>query len=219
MTLQDLEAQFLAFLDEAHRLKVKYAPQIPILVGLETEFVTDLDLSHLETILALQKDRIDYVVGSVHHVNEIPIDFDEPTFQKALISFERETDQQAQESLLCQYFEAQMELLRRIKPDIIGHIDLCRLYTPDIQLSAFPKVWELLERNIIYAVEYGALFEINAAAFRKNWDTAYPGPDVLGVRFFTLLESLLLQGYSSSFLNMVVDLFCRMIAMGLMLSV
>jgi len=34
-------------------------------------------------------------------------------------------------------------------------------------------------KNVLYAIEYGALFEVNAAAFRKGWDAAYPGQDVI----------------------------------------
>lgn len=38
----------------------------------------------------------------------------------------------------------------------------------------------------MYAISYGALFEINAAAFRKKWDTAYPGVDIAEVSFMSL---------------------------------
>jgi len=123
---------------------------------------------------------IQHVVGSVHHVNAIPIDFDEPTYHKALASFAEEGDSEHDrlERFLVAYFDAQYELLQRFKPEIIGHFDLCRLYTPDVKFADYLTVWEKIERNIEYAVSYGALFEMNAAAFRKKWDTAYPGADV-----------------------------------------
>ncbi|ORZ36257.1 polymerase/histidinol phosphatase-like protein [Catenaria anguillulae PL171] len=40
MSVADLESQFSAFLAEARRLQVKYASQIDLIVGCETEFVT-----------------------------------------------------------------------------------------------------------------------------------------------------------------------------------
>ena len=42
-------------------------------------------------------------------------------------------------------------------------------------------VWDKVERNIRYAIGYGALFEANAAAIRKGWTTSYPSREVLRV--------------------------------------
>ncbi|KAL0578557.1 hypothetical protein V5O48_003458 [Marasmius crinis-equi] len=171
--------QFDGFIEEAHRLKSAYASQITLLVGLETEFITPLDLDRLKELLVRYGRRVEYLVGSVHHAGGTPIDFDLPTFEKALRSHEGNTEEEKTENFLCSYFEAQYTLLERFKPEIVGHVDLCRLYNPTLQLSAFTRAWGLLERNIKYVVGYGGLFEVNAAAFRKKWSTAYPGEDVL----------------------------------------
>ncbi|KAK1230313.1 hypothetical protein PQX77_006606 [Marasmius sp. AFHP31] len=37
-------------------------------------------------------------------------------------------------------------------------------------------------KEIEYVVEYGRLFEVNAAAFRKKWETAYPREEVLQLK-------------------------------------
>ena len=79
------------------------------------------------------------------------------------------------------YIDAQYSLITRFRPEIIGHFDLCRLYRPNLDFRKLPDVLEKIKRNISYACNYGALFEINAAAFRKGWDTAYPGKDVIEV--------------------------------------
>ncbi|KAJ7628889.1 Polymerase/histidinol phosphatase-like protein [Roridomyces roridus] len=179
LTLQDLLSQFDDFLAEAHRLKQAYASQIKLLVGLETENITPLDLDQLQGLLERHQGRVDYLVGSVHHVNGIPIDFDLLTFRKAVESMDSTTDKDS--AFLSAYFDAQYELLRRFQPEIVGHFDLCRLYNPDLELAKYPEVWERVERNILFAVGYGALFEINASALRKGWSTPYPGHDVLEV--------------------------------------
>jgi histidinol-phosphatase (PHP family) len=182
MEVDALAKQFENFLDEAHRLKSKYASQIALLVGLETEYIHDGDLDQLDSLLERHSPRIEYLVGSVHHVYGIPIDFDLPTFHKALYSGEtRMTEHGAQERLLVGYFDAQYRLLERFRPEIIGHLDLCRLYNPELRFADYPVAYEKMERNVRYAVEYGALFEINAAALKKNWETAYPGRDVVEV--------------------------------------
>ncbi|KAG8734816.1 histidinolphosphatase [Ceratobasidium sp. 414] len=179
----DLARLFDRYVQEAQRLKVAYADQITLLVGLETDFITAYDLDQLEQLLARHAGKIEYVVGSVHHCNGIPIDFDKPTLEKAVASFAEspgsiayDTPTPSQASYLNAYFDAQLQLMERIHPEVVGHFDLCRLYTPDLSLQ---DVWPRIERNVRYAIEYGAAFELNAAAFRKGWDSAYPGREIV----------------------------------------
>ncbi|KAF8963540.1 Polymerase/histidinol phosphatase-like protein [Flammula alnicola] len=180
-SLDALSNQFNKFLVEAHRLKSLYASQITLLIGLETEYITDLDLVRLENLLEALGGRVEYIVGSIHHVNGIPIDFDLPTYQRALASFTVEREEDRQEAFLSAYLDAQYDLIRRFKPEIVGHFDLCRLYTPSLRFGDYPAIYEKVKRNVQFAVNYGALFEINAAAFRKKWNTAYPAEDVVEI--------------------------------------
>jgi histidinol-phosphatase (PHP family) len=178
LTPEDLFETFSSYVTEAVRLKKAYASQISLLVGLETEFITALDLDRLSLLLESHPDSFDYVVGSVHHVAEVPIDFDPVTFTRAL-----EKCNGGLPTLASAYLDHQFAILEKFEPEIVGHFDLCRLYHPDWDLRADPEVWGKVERNVRYAIGYGALFEVNAAAFRKGWQTAYPGPEVLDVRF------------------------------------
>ncbi|KAJ7058490.1 Polymerase/histidinol phosphatase-like protein [Mycena amicta] len=162
MTLDDLASQL-------------YSPQIRLLVGLETEYITPIDLDGVEKLLQRHPGRIEYIVGSVHHVNGTPIDFDEATFRQA------EAEAGSTNAFLVAYFEGQYEMLRRLHPEVVGHFDLCRLYTPSLRFADFPDAFALAKRNILYAIQYGALFEVNAAALRKHWETPYPGLDILEV--------------------------------------
>lgn len=180
--------QFEDFLNEAHRLKILYANQIKIVIGLETEFITGQDLEDLEVLLKRHSNRVEYLVGSIHHVNGIPIDFDFLTYQKAVESFGPHGSTTSLESFLLAYFDSQFELLQRFRPEVVGHFDLCRLYTPKLRFSDYPSVWQKVERNIAYIVGYGGLFEINAAAFRKKWDTPYPGTDVIQVGYHLIIS-------------------------------
>ncbi|CCO34778.1 putative ABC transporter ATP-binding protein/permease C9B6,09c [Rhizoctonia solani AG-1 IB] len=153
ITPSDLLRTFDEFILEAHRLKALYSTQITLLVGLETDYITDNDLDQLEILIARHGDRIEYVVGSVHHCNGIPIDFDKPTFERAVASFadssaieiDDSNPGQAQIAFLNEYLDAQLRLMQRISPEVIGHFDLCRLYTPNL---SFESVWQKVERNI-----------------------------------------------------------------------
>jgi len=192
LTIADLAAMFDAFLDEAIHLRGVYADQVELLVGVETEHIFEGDLDLLKAILERNKERIDFVVGSVHHANEYPIDFSLETFEEALgalcpaqsapgdgnlgPSDARKTSITA---LFVSYFQAQRRLLEAFQPALVAHFDLPRLFIPSTQLSSHPEAHALALDNIKYAVSYGALFELSAAPFRKGWETGYPGDEVV----------------------------------------
>ena len=223
---------FQAFLIEAQRLREAYQHQINILIGLETEFITPLDLTRTSALI-LDHPEIDYLVGSVHHVNGTPIDLDRPTWLQAVQNAERSEmgsttnpspsgrpisaqshfdalgsrqdsnpDLNLLRPFLLAYFDAQYKVITTDQPEVIGHIDLCLLYTPDISLSSseLGEVWEKVERNVRYVVDYGGLFEANAAAIRKGWTTSYPSPDVMKVKLDPI-ESCSPQSLTTFFLS------------------
>lgn len=187
---------------------------IELLIGLETDFITSLDLDGLDSLLSKHKSRIDYIVGSIHHVNELPIDLDRATFQQALASFGDGTEEEQWTRLAASYFDAQLTLMERFRPEIIGHFDLCRLYKPTF---SFKSVWAKVERNVRFAIGYGALFECNAAAFRKGWETAYPGEDVAKVCQFLGGVNILTSFLSSISWNKADASCCLMTLMDPML--
>ncbi|WVF70889.1 hypothetical protein IAT40_005684 [Kwoniella sp. CBS 6097] len=207
LTPSDLSATYESFLTLASSLRIKYASQISLLLSIETDYITPLDLSNLSSILS-KHHEIDYVVGSVHHVNGISIDFDRPTWLRSVDACSRgetgrtmdpgppptleksdptnpnlSTDFVPPEAMLQpfleKYFDAQYELIESHQPEVLGHIDLCLLWTPDVSLARMEKVWEKIERNVRAVIAYGGLFEANAAAIRKGWGTSYPSRDIL----------------------------------------
>lgn len=159
-------------------------------------------MSELSKLLKAHEE-IDYVVGSVHHVSGVSIDFDRPNYLRALadccsptatmtrnvsgelvmaeaVNEVKEPETMADiEDFVGRYLDAQYEMITTQQPEVIGHFDLCMLFTPQISLKDSETVWEKVERNVDAAVGYGALFEANAAAFRKGWQSSYPAPDVL----------------------------------------
>ncbi|KAK0555146.1 hypothetical protein OC846_001827 [Tilletia horrida] len=203
-----LEHRFWSYLDHARRIQREHdqssdSSTMDILVGCETENIdgkgNHLDYlvnlfhpstSHVATIPPDQigAGKVDYLVGSLHHVHSVPIDFDPETFQRALTSVSSASkEQDRHDALMLAYLDAQLVLMERLRPEVIGHFDLCRLYRPKAAMRPnsaeatgnLQSIWDKVERNVRYAVSYGALFEINASSFRKGWDTAYPGRDVL----------------------------------------
>lgn len=207
LTPEGLNDQFQAYLKKARTLQKQYAnapKPMHILVGCETEnIVSPQSVDYLYQVLSADGESesqlpppavglgiVDYMVGSVHHAHGIPIDFDVPTFERALAhttSASMPTNDPAPyAALLSNYLDAQHEVMDRLRPEIIGHFDLYRLFTPKapwLPSATTPSgaaLYAKLERNIRFAASYGALFEANSAAFRKGWDgETYPGKEIL----------------------------------------
>lgn len=167
-----LVEMFAGYHAHARHLQEKYATQITIHVGLESEFIRDVDLLILELLIA--KYPIDFMVGSVHHVHGVPIDFDKAKWLDARATC---TDD---ESFYGTYFDHQLQVLQKFQPLVVGHFDVILLFAPEeTDLLSFDSVREKIKRNISLVAQYGGMFELNSAAFRKGWKTAYPKPNIL----------------------------------------
>eukprot|EP00842_Homolaphlyctis_polyrhiza_P001362 jgi/Hompol1/2226/HPOL_005919-RA len=189
----DTVSTFDQFIAHARHLQQKYSSKIKLLVGMETENIHSQTLSEINSIC--QRLRPDYLVGSVHHIRELPLDFDEEGFARIEALFSIEATGSADESRTIgtelafqSYFDSQYELLRTIKPMVVGHFDLVRIFRPDFPLSE--AVWKRIERNVAEIVEQGAIVEINSQGWRKRLPNAYPQQSILqkfmkgkGVRF------------------------------------
>lgn len=195
ITLEGLSDRFEKYLEHATAIQKREQEEgkIKILIGLEVE---GIDEAHIQAV-EKYRSRINMCVGSVHFVKGIPIDFDESNWRNA-----REACGGTTRALYREYFELQYKVLTLLKPEVIGHFDLIRLFKvededpttgkpiAEVNLqSDWLEVWELILRNIEFVVSYGGLFELNSAAIRKGWDLPYPRSDIgllikkLGGRF------------------------------------
>ncbi|KAK1244561.1 hypothetical protein MKX07_003360 [Trichoderma sp. CBMAI-0711] len=172
-SLQTLPKLHSSYLLEARRLQRKYAPQIHILIAFEAEFIRPSYTSHVHTLFN-SSSLIDYFIGSVHHVHGIPIDYDKPTYSAALAAT---TSKHSEEQLFEDYYDLQFDMLKALKPRIVGHFDLIRLMSedPGRDPRLWTGVWERICRNLEFAMEIGAWLECNTAALRKGLDEPYPG--------------------------------------------
>ena len=164
------------FYVEATRLREKYASQIDILIGFEAEWIRPNSLRLFLELL--NKHDFDLFVGSVHHVHTIAIDFDKPTNHEA-----RKVAGGTDERLFEDYFDAQYDMLQQLKPPVVGHFDLIRLYSdePDHSMRELDGVWNKVKRNLGFIAGYGGLLELNSAALRKGMAQPYPATDICQV--------------------------------------
>jgi histidinol-phosphatase (PHP family) len=69
MIPKDTTVAFDNFVKEASRLRQKYQDQICLLLGMETEWIHSQTAKEIEDVG--KRYELDYVVGSLHHVNFI----------------------------------------------------------------------------------------------------------------------------------------------------
>ncbi|KAI7900302.1 Polymerase/histidinol phosphatase-like protein [Cokeromyces recurvatus] len=170
-TPETLATAFHSFQTEARRLQDKYKDQINILMGAEIEFINSDYSQRIKEIRETYK--LDYVVGSLHHVNSIPIDYSPELYHKALGDGDMK-------SFYIRYFDEQFAMLQAVQPEIVGHFDLIRIFADkDDTTIVDPKVWKCVVRNLDYVIAYGGLFEINSRAWKKGLHDAYPQRNII----------------------------------------
>lgn len=182
-SITNLRDNFERYIAHARKIQKREnsAQQIQILVGFEVE---GIDLEHIEYAQQI-KATTDMCIGSVHYVHGIPIDFDQKLWINA-----RNVSGGTTRQLYKDYFDLQYKVIS-LRPDVIGHFDLIRLFEVDeidsttgkmlsqVNLEQdWPDVWKLIQRNIKFVVSYGGLFELNSSAIRKGWSTPYPREDI-----------------------------------------
>lgn len=181
LSVEDLMATFERFIVDARNFQKKVntdkSNNTTLLVGFESEGGINDD--HLQMCLKFkERFAVDLVVGSVHHVDGIPIDFDASEWNRALDVIGSGDVVQ----LYAKYFETVYIMIKTLKPEIVAHFDLIRLFTPlELEipdLCEHKDIWNWIEKSVDLIVEMDLLVELNSSAIRKGWPTPYPKPDV-----------------------------------------
>ncbi len=168
-----------AYLLEAVRLQEKYASQVHILVGFEGEWLRPGYGPLVERLAA--HPAVDYFVGSLHHVRGVPIDYDAAHYRRALDAGGAGA---TEEAMYERYYDEQLEMLRALRPRVVGHFDLVRLLSsdPGRDVRAWPGVWARVTRNLAFVAAYGGWLECNSSALRKGLAEPYPCRVIAEVR-------------------------------------
>ncbi|KAI0478620.1 histidinol-phosphatase [Xylariaceae sp. FL0804] len=83
-SLAALAPRHEAYLAEARRLQRRYADRIHLLIGFEGEWHRAAYGAHVRALAA--HPAVDYFIGSLHHVNNVPIDYDAAHYRRAIES-------------------------------------------------------------------------------------------------------------------------------------
>jgi histidinol-phosphatase (PHP family) len=168
---------FDAYYPEALRLREKYASQIDILIGFESEWIRPESHAIIKDLL--NRYKFDFFVGSIHHTHTKPIDYDHDMYYEA-----RQISGGSDEDVFAAFFDEQYDMLKTLTPPLVGHFDLIRLKSddPERSWSTMPKVWEKIVRNLDFVASYGGILELNSSAIRKGMSEPYPKAEICQVR-------------------------------------
>jgi histidinol-phosphatase (PHP family) len=165
----DLVRTFQRYAAAARAIQARYADRIRLFVGFETERLPPLEWA---AKMAELRSEFDYIVGSVHDVDGAFID----------VSAE-ETEALAgrvggREELQIRYFDAVTDLVERLKPEVVGHLDLIRKFDPPgSQFS--DRVYRHIERCLEAVRGSGGALDVNCGAYRRGFGPVYPLPRIL----------------------------------------
>lgn len=205
--IEKLEKDFDRFVHHSKKIKDRYDKEfgMKIIIGTEIESCDYDQIMYCHEIMNKYNKVIKFCVGSVHHVNGIPIDFDQDNWNKSVKNCNNNLRQ-----FIKNYYETQYEMLTILKPIIVGHFDLYKLFLPtDLEfdkvsgqikddenrnlklnqdmvttvaktnvLDLWEDVRNLVIRNLKFIGSYGGLLEINTSGLRKKLAEPYPSKDV-----------------------------------------
>lgn len=146
-------------------LKEKYKNDIEILLGYEVDY-----LKGNYILPEVINSKVDYLIGSVHFLNQNGTEwgFDNPEF----IGHYKNTNI---DKIWEDYFEAIKNMAKYNKFDIVGHLDLIKVFKflPKKNIKSIAKValQEIKKSNIVV--------EVNSAGYRKPIGEQYPSKELL----------------------------------------
>jgi len=146
-------------------LKDKYKKEINIILGYEVDYLKG-DYILPEVI----NSKVDYFIGSIHFLNQNGNNwgFDNPEF---IGEYKNKNIDKIWED----YFEAITNMAKYNKFDIVGHLDLIKVFKflpkKDIKIIAKEALSQIKKSNMVV--------EINAAGYRKPIAEQYPSREIL----------------------------------------
>lgn len=149
-----------AYVSDVLQAKEKYKDDIDILLGYEVDWLP----GHMDE--RVLKADVDYLIGSVHFIDKWS--FDNPEFIGGWKNKDIDEIWQA-------YFDATKDMAKSGKFDIVGHLDLIKVFK--FMPKQDPRI---LAKNALKAIrKSNMVLELNAAGLRKPVTEAYPSKTLL----------------------------------------
>ena len=153
LTADDLNKKFETYFNELKVLKKKYASKIKIFAGMETETYAGY-IDHVKKLIS--RFQPDYIVGSVHHIEDICFDYSREEYDRIACVCG------SYEVMYEKYFDLQYEMIKALKPFVVGHFDLIRIYDEDYKKRLLlPEINQKIKRNLTLIKSLNLVMDFN----------------------------------------------------------
>lgn len=172
LTAQDLTHRFQLYFEELNRLAQVYKDKIQIYKGFETEMVTgSLDLARQ----LIKEYKPDYIVGSVHHVNDRCFDYSKENYEAIA------RDCGSTTAMYLAYFDAQFEMIQTLRPFVVGHFDIIRIHDNEGYQSRMAQfeIKQRIKRNLELIRDLNLVLDYNLRPLSRGQKTPYLAPPIL----------------------------------------
>jgi histidinol-phosphatase (PHP family) len=162
---------FDEYVETVTRLQVSYRDELPILVGVEIEYIPGCEAA-IEQFLAAYE--FDYTVGSVHFIGEYTYDLSKETYDAGVIAYG------GMDPWVEEYYRRVRGLLDMGVTDVLGHLDLIKIFANDPREGYRTQRVRVAEQlTLEAAVRAGVVLDVNARGLIKSCVEVYPGPGLL----------------------------------------
>lgn len=171
LTVNEIES----YLSTAERLREKYKDKISVRISFEIDYFENQEAA-LNTHLKKIKDRLDYILGSLHildfHDEKGAWGFDDARFLK-------DYEYYGADMVYLQYYKTEQKMIKSkdFDLDIVGHFDLPKKF------NYIPKHKEDVSNEVIKTLELiknrDLVMEINTGGLRKKVKEQYPSEEII----------------------------------------
>jgi len=164
-----LLADFNAYAECTKTLVTEFADRLIVLRSFEAEIVP-AD-RYVETMLELRaRHAFDYMVGSVHYVDEFLFDYSPDTFVEALHLHG------GLEPLAVKYYEGVTKMVEALRPEVVAHFDTIRKYAGPHGPVDTPPIRDAVECALEAVRQSNAILDVNTGPLRKGEAIPNPAP-------------------------------------------
>jgi len=167
-----VEAMFEAYAERSRELVEAFSDRLMVIRGFETEVVPGERFAELMLGYKAQHG-FDFMVGSVHHIDDISIDGPKADFELAI------SGRGGLEPLAIAYYERVAEMVEALNPEVVGHLDLIRKNGVHYGAVDTPAIRRAAEGALEVIRDRDAIIDLNTAAIRKGLGAPYPEPWLL----------------------------------------
>jgi histidinol-phosphatase (PHP family) len=168
---QETYRRFAGYISKCRKLQKKYSSSIKLYVGFETEMFSGFEPFIKKLI---QEFKPDYIVGSLHHVKDMCFNDSKQGYYDTVRAVG------GLEALYCEYFDQQYEMIKVLKPEVVGHFDIIRIFDPNYQIQLKkPDMQKRIKRNLELIKNLDLIIDFNLRAFNAGASEPYPSRPIL----------------------------------------